>query len=61
MYKLEGLIKGNKLVWKLVDIDDEEGNVKYRWWNEETNELITTYKLNRLKDRDEYINLWGKY
>jgi hypothetical protein len=57
MYKLEGLIKGNKLVWKKVEIEDD----KYRWWNEETNELISTFKLNRLKDRDEYINLWGKY
>jgi hypothetical protein len=57
MYKLEGLIKGDKLVWKKVEVEDD----KYRWWNEETNELITTYKLNRLKDRDEYINLWGKY
>jgi hypothetical protein len=58
MYKLEGLIdeKTDKLVWKKV----EEGD-KYRWWNEETNELITTYKLNRLKDRDKYISLWGKY
>jgi hypothetical protein len=56
MYKLEGLIKGNKLVWKKVDEDD-----KCRWWNKETNELITTYKLNRLKNRDEFINLWGKY
>jgi hypothetical protein len=57
MYKLEGLIKGNKLVWKKVEIKDN----KYRWWNEETNELISTFKLNRLKDRNEYINLWGKY
>jgi hypothetical protein len=57
MYKLEGLIKGNKLVWKKVEIEDD----KYRWWNEETNELISTFKLNRLKDRNEYINLWGKY
>jgi hypothetical protein len=58
MYKLEGLIdeKTDKLVWKKVD---EDG--KWRWWNEETNELITTYKLNRLKNRDEFINLWGKY
>jgi hypothetical protein len=56
MYKLEGLIKGEKLVWKKVE---EDG--KWRWWNEETNELITTYKLNRLKDRDKYISLWGKY
>jgi hypothetical protein len=57
MYKLEGLIKGNKLVWKKVEIEDD----KYRWWNEETNELISTFKLNRLKDRNEFINLWGKY
>jgi hypothetical protein len=57
MYKLEGLIKGDKLVWKKVEVEDD----KYRWWNEETNELITTYKLNRLKDRNEFINLWGKY
>ena len=59
MYKLEGLIdeKSNKLVWKKVEIKDD----KYRWWNEETNELITTYKLNRLKNRSEFINLWGKY
>ena len=59
MYKLEGLIdeKSNKLVWKKVEVEDD----KYRWWNEETNELITTYKLNRLKDRNEFINLWGKY
>ena len=59
MYKLEGLIdeKSNKLVWKKVEIKDD----KYRWWNEENNELITTYKLNRLKNRSEFINLWGKY
>jgi hypothetical protein len=57
MYKLEGLIKGDKLVWKKVEVEDD----KYRWWNEETNELISTYKLNRLKDRNEFINLWGKY
>ena len=58
MYKLEGLIDGKteKLVWKKVE---EDG--KWGWWNEETNELITTYKLNRLKDRSEFINLWGKY
>ena len=57
MYKLEGLIKGDKLVWKKVEVEGD----KYRWWNKETNELISTFKLNRLKDRDEYINLWGKY
>jgi hypothetical protein len=57
MYKLEGLIKGDKLVWKKVEVEDN----KYRWWNEETNELISTFKLNRLKNRDEFINLWGKY
>jgi hypothetical protein len=59
MYKLEGLIdeKSNKLVWKKVEVEGD----KYRWWNEETNELISTYKLNRLKDRNEFINLWGKY
>jgi hypothetical protein len=57
MYKLEGLIKGNKLVWKKVEVEGD----KYRWWNKETNELISTFKLNRLKDRNEYINLWGKY
>jgi hypothetical protein len=57
MYKLEGLIKGDKLVWKKVEVEGD----KYRWWNEETNELISTYKLNRLKNRDEFLNLWEKY
>jgi hypothetical protein len=63
-YKLKGLIeeKSNKLVWERIMIDMGEGlDYKMVWYNRETEEIISTYKLNRLKNRDEFLNLWEKY
>jgi hypothetical protein len=62
-YKLKGLIeeKGNKLVWERIMIESEGLDYKMVWYNRETEEIISTYKLNRLKNRGEFIDLWEKY
>jgi hypothetical protein len=61
-YKLKGLIdeKSNKLVWEKIMIESEGLDYKMVWYNRETEEIISTYKLNRLKNRDEFINLWER-
>jgi hypothetical protein len=60
-YKLMGLIdeKSNKLVWERIMVEGEGLDYKMVWYNRETEEVISTFKLNRLKDRDKYSELWG--
>ena len=61
-YKLKGLIdeKSNKLVWEKIMVESEGLDYKMVWYNRETEEIISTYKLNRLKNRDEFLNLWER-
>ena len=61
-YKLKGLIdeKSNKLVWEKIMVESEGLDYKMVWYNRDTEEIISTYKLNRLKNRDEFINLWER-
>jgi hypothetical protein len=42
-------------------IESEGLDYKMVWYNRETEEIISTYKLNRLKNRGEFIDLWEKY
>ncbi len=62
MYNLIGLMceKSKRVVWEKIMVKKEDGDYKMVWYNRETEEEISTYKLNRLKDRDKYIELWGK-
>ena len=61
-YKLKGLIeeKSNKLVWERIMVESEGLDYKMVWYNRETEEIISTYKLNRLKNRGEFIDLWER-
>jgi hypothetical protein len=61
-YRLKGLIdeKSNKLVWEKIMVESEGLDYKMVWYNRETEEIISTYKLNRLKNRDEFLNLWER-
>jgi len=62
-YKLIGLFdeKGEKLIWELLDVSGVDNfDSKYRWVNRESGEQITTYRLNKLEDKDKMIPLWSK-
>ena len=59
-YKLIGLIKGNKLVWEKLDVSELGEDVKMRWYNRESGEMLTSYRFNRVVNFEEFECLWGK-